>query len=187
MWIEGSVFKKNTYTKFCQFHTYFSHIVCELLLSLFVSTAVYKQRFEKLKDVTDLQEKCRKLREQLEMWVVKLTDDTTVYNEFSNSNLVLLFCTFLIAAFSDLALCSKKFYVLSKSLVLSFIISQSHYWICREDKVSIDCCHGDHTALLLSHLCKVADLLLLATGSASLLVWAGLMSSACGQAKYWKI
>ena len=35
-----------------------------------------------------------------------------------------------------------------------------------------------HTALLLSHLCKVADLLLLATGSASLLVWAGLVSSA---------
>ena len=35
-----------------------------------------------------------------------------------------------------------------------------------------------HTALLLSHLCKVADLLLLATGSASLQVWAGLVSSA---------
>ena len=36
-----------------------------------------------------------------------------------------------------------------------------------------------HTALLLSHLWKVADLLLLATGSAFLLVWAGLVSSAC--------
>ena len=35
-----------------------------------------------------------------------------------------------------------------------------------------------HTALLLSHLCKAADLLLLATGSASLQVWAGLVSSA---------
>ena len=29
-----------------------------------------KQRFQKLKDVTDLQEKCKKLRDQLEQWVV---------------------------------------------------------------------------------------------------------------------
>ena len=43
----------------------------------------------------------------------------------SATQMVLLFCTFLIAAFSDLALCSKRFVYLVNhcSLSLSFIIN----------------------------------------------------------------
>ena len=58
--------KKNTYTHFVSFTRIFHTLYVDFSY-LYLSLLQCKQRFEKLKDVTDLQEKCRKLREQLEM------------------------------------------------------------------------------------------------------------------------
>ena len=61
-----SILKKTLIQNFVSFTRIFHTLYVDFSY-LYLSLLQCKQRFEKLKDVTDLQEKCRKLREQLEM------------------------------------------------------------------------------------------------------------------------